>query len=382
MASSSDADAATEALIAQLMAEDLGESYSRHSAPIGSSYHDYEEPLSSYERQCLDAENNPDEEGEKRSGWGPEDPGEINCAAAPDEGLYSTWPADEGTWDSRFVNEEGIQQMAATTQQSEISPGANENNENEDDCDPDSSDQERLGSPARITSRPPYNVPPNPVDETSNISAPSVLSTETRPYLWPGPVLVAYDHFDDAPPPWTSPVSKSLPPAIDACGEPPASQPASTGREVESQWDDGLDYSSSKGKGKAVRAYDEFKRGRRDDRGDGWTVVGSDYEDKADVENEDHDTEEGDIDDEDLPFIRIPWPSTENDDLLSRREDAEVVEIHVGDDETLESILRDISLRNERRQKGKGVEGTVECVGEEVREREMVLGRKHVAAWW
>lgn len=368
MAFSTDVDAATEALIAQLMAEDLGESYDSHSAPIGSSYHDYEEPLSSYERQCLDAESDPDEEGEEGCGWGPDLSDEVTGAATLGEGLCATgsagedtWDSSDGNWDSRFVDEDGqVQEPTAP----EKAPQAADEDDDHSDSNPYShSENAKLtGSPARVASLPAHNAPTNPAGETRNISAPSTFPTETRPFLCPGPVQVPDDHVDD-PTPFTSRPFSSLPPAVDVWGESPAPQPASTTGELESQWDDGLDYSGAKGKGKAVRAYDEFKQGlRNNDLGDRWTKLDIDSEEGHDI------GEEGEVCDEDLPFIRIPWPSTEPDELLSRREDAEVVEIHVGDDETLESILRDISLRDERRQKGKGVQDRVECVGEEVRE--------------
>ena len=384
MAFSTDVDAATEALIAQLMAEDLGESYDSHSAPIGSSNHDYEEPLSSYERQCLDAENDPDEEGEEGCGWGPDLSDDVNGAATLGEGLCATgsagedtWDSSDGNWESRFIDNDGSVHEHTTSERSPQAAGADKDC-NHSDSNPclTSENAGLTGSPARVASIPAHNAPTNPAGETRNISAPSTFPTETRPCQCPGPVQVPDDHVDD-PPRFTSPPSSSLPPAADVWGVSPAPQPASTTGELESQWDDGLDYSCSKGKGKAVRAYDEFKQGlRNNDLGDRWTKLDIDSEEGHDIE------EEGEVCDEDLPFIRIPWPSTEPEELLSRREDAEVVEIHVGDDETLESILRDISLRDERRQKGKAVEGRVECVGEEVREREERLGRKDVEAWF
>ena len=68
-------DADTEALIAQLVADSLDYFASRTSSnpwnpelgpsQIGASYHDYEEPLSSYERQLLD---DPDG-GDGNEGW-------------------------------------------------------------------------------------------------------------------------------------------------------------------------------------------------------------------------------------------------------------------------------------------------------------------------
>ncbi|KAM0806243.1 hypothetical protein BDR22DRAFT_883966 [Usnea florida] len=369
MAASSDVDAATEALIAQLMAEDLGESYYRHSAPIGASYDDYEEPLSSYERQCLDAEDNP----EGGSGWGPKDPDEVNSVATVDESPSPNGLADHGTWDSSYRDEHGVQQTAAPSSHAETSGNTSESNENKEHCDTDSSDQESLVSSSQISHSPP-NVSHDLPSKVNNISPHATDSTESPSCLWSVPVQVPQDHLDDATSISTSPLSGSHPPAVGACEEPSTTQPPTTGQEVEDRWDDGLDYSSAKGKGKAVRAYDEFKLGLRKDHSDGWIRHDAEIG-NGDCDTEDEDEDEADIDDEDLPFIRIPWPSVETEELLSRREDAEVAEIRVGDDETLESILRDINVREEERRKEKAVE--------ETRERQMgdVLGRKVVASW-
>lgn len=103
MTSSYEADAATEALIAQLMAEDFGEAYADQMRPIGSHAGDYEEPLTSYERQCLD---NPDmEDGE--GGWNPPTP-TIEAVEA------STLPEGE-SWDSSINNDPRIESTPAFT---------------------------------------------------------------------------------------------------------------------------------------------------------------------------------------------------------------------------------------------------------------------------
>lgn len=380
--SSSDLDAATEALIAQLMAEDMGESYDRHSTPIGASYHDYEEPLSSYERQCLDAENDPDEGGEV--GWGPDIPDETNAAPALDESVGSTGPAGEGTWDSgdgnwdsRFVDDEGVQRSAISPQVNECSE-SEEDDDDDSDSDSDSSEEESSGSSDGITSPPLANAPPNSADEPrNNIPAPSTTSTEI-----PSPAPVPDNHIT-APPPSTSPSTTPLSPTVHDRRELPTPQSAAT------KWTDGLDYSYSKNKANAVRAYDEFKQGIRDRHGNHrWTKhlereFFDNYDDIDDEENvdeeDDDDDEDEEMDDEDMPFIRIPWPEAAHDEVRARLEDADVVEIRVGDEETLESILRDIELRAERRRKGKGVEGRVGCAGEEGREREQGAEFK---AWW
>ena len=53
-----------------------------------------------------------------------------------------------------------------------------------------------------------------------------------------------------------------------------------------------------------------------------------------------------------IPLIWIPWPGCERDEIKERAEDNEIVEIRIGEDETLESILRDIAMRDERRVEG------------------------------
>ena len=367
---SSYVDAETEALIAQLMAEDLGESYQSHSAPIGASYHDYEEPLSSYERQCLDAENNPDQEGEEGSGWGPEDSDGVNGTYAPVEGFKSTEPTAEGTWISRFVNEDGQVQEHITTEQSPPD-GDDDESDSSSDSNGDSTDHS-----TRVVSLPAYSVPPNPAGEIRNMSAPTTLHTQPTPDVWPEPIPVPHDHLEPAEHP--SLPESSIPP-----NPPPPNEalPASSRSAIEGLWDDGLDYSSHKGKGRAVRAYDEFKRGLRNSERKGRDLDVSDL-DRDKEKDTDDDGGDEEIRDECLRFVRIPWPSPETDEFLCQREDANVVEIRVGDDETLESILRDISLREERRKKGKAAEGRAECVGEEVSERDDVRGRKVDATWW
>lgn len=370
---SSHVDAATEALIAQLMADDLGESYYAYSAPIGASYQDYEEPLSSYERQCLDAKDNTNEEGEAGSGWGPEFPDEVD--GATDGALYPTGPPDEGAsesskegWNSRFVDEDGqVQSHTASKQSQQVA----EADEDVDHSDSDScsaptngeltgsrarvvsltsanvlTTEEVTSSPARVVSLPSGNIPTNLAGETRNLSAPMTVPTQPISNDWPGPNHVPSDQLDPS-----QHSSDREPFVLSSRLAPNEPLPDSSGWETEGPWDDGLDYSLSKGKGRAVRAYDEFRRGLRDGEKEIWDP------EQTREQDADHETEEeGEIDDEDLPFIRIPWPCAENDELLSRREDSEVVEIRLGDDETLESILRDISLRDERRQKGKGVE--------------------------
>lgn len=368
----SDIDAATEALIAQLMAEDLGESYHRHSAPIGASYHDYEEPLSSYERQCLHAENDPDDEGGEGCGWGPEYPDVVDGAAAPVGGLYSTelanestWDSNDETWDSRFINEDGEVQDHTTSDYSPPAAGAGKDDHHSDSnaCSAPTK-EDFTSSPARVIPLPAYDGPTSHASEIRN-SAPTTIPIQPTPDVLAmagplGPIRVPNDHLD--PSPNSSHLETFIPSSHLATNE---RLPTPSEWEVEGPWDDGLDYSSSKGKGRAVRAYDEFKRGLRDGEKECWDpgVADPEHNREPDADDDSEEEEEGEIRDEDLPFFRVPWPCAEKDEVLTRRENAEVVEIRVGDDETLESILQDISVRDERRQGGKGVENRVESAG-------------------
>ena len=379
-------DPESESLIAQLIAEDLAEPYQSHSAPIGASYHDYEEPLSSYERQCLDAEDHSDGEGEAPFGCGWED-SDGDDGDAPDQGLPSTEPAAEDTWDPNFANDEvlvqeylGLMQTPSAAVGNWASNYLNEDSlvqdypgplhtpaavwADGDDSDSDNSSSSDTSLPARIVSLPPYSVLRNSAGEIRNLSAPTTLPNQRTPGVRQGEVPVPCESPESSD--HTSQGESLIPSTPPLSIEPVF---ASSIEEAEDPWNDGVDYSSYKNKGPVVRAYDEFKQGTR---GGGWESW-----DHADW-NDEEGLEEGEIVDDSLPFIRIPWPDVEADDCAARREDTEVVEIRVGDDETLESILRDISLREERRKKGKYVEG----IGEEMRGRQDRVARKDVAAWW
>lgn len=371
MAPSSDMDAATAALIAQLVAEDLGDSYDNDSLPIGASYHDYEEPLSSYERQCLDAENDPDGHDNEGSGWGPDFSDGLNSAVAPDESQSSTEPTYNGTWNSRFINEDGeVQELFGPEEESQVAVTGDDNRSDPRPCSPPTSGG-LVSSPTHVDSLPACDAPTNPVGEIRNISGP--VAQPTKPAPDAGPELTHEPNDQIDPSESSTHLEALIPPHPASSNE---SLPAWSGRQVGDQLDDGLDQSSYKGKGKAVRAYDEFKLGLRDSerRWPETRVARAEHGKEQDSDGDSD--EESETEDEDLPFIRIPWPSVEPDELTSRREDSEVVEIRVGDDETLESILRDISLRDERRRKGKGAEEHEEGG------REELPGRNDVAAWW
>jgi len=118
----SDTDAATEALIAQMVADDFDDydelSYAANTRPIGASYHDYENPMTSYERQCLDADPNDD-----GLGWA----GEVNPAEAPQ--IDQSWdpeaepPAfdDNEVRDGNALPENGSRQQSASASDGPLS---------------------------------------------------------------------------------------------------------------------------------------------------------------------------------------------------------------------------------------------------------------------
>ena len=124
---SSDTDAATEALIAQMIAGDLGEAYTDQLRPIGSHYGDYEDPLSSYERHRLE---NPDIEDEAED-WDLPPP-----RAEPAEGEGSSIPLPEGAlWDSSVNEDPRIDSTPATRASDQITPMENWDDESTDHMD-------------------------------------------------------------------------------------------------------------------------------------------------------------------------------------------------------------------------------------------------------
>ena len=366
MAFSSEMDPATAALIAQLMAEDLGEAYESHSRPIGATWHDYEEPLSSYERQCLDAENDSDGQSDERPCWGPEDPDEIHRPVAPDESFSSTELAGDGTWNSSFMNGNGqVQQWTTSDHASQVAVTDEEQTHTDPKPCSVPTNEGPADSPARIA--PTCNVPTKQPREVRNVSDPVAIPITTAPVARPGPAQVPQDHVD--PSDGSTRCEPVVPPNLVRPNERPF---GSTPWDVEDKWHDGLDYSSHKGKGKAVRAFDEFKLGLRNGEIQSWAHCHGQEEDSEDEEeSEDKSKDESEVDDDNLLFFRVPWPTTEQDEVLSRREESSVVEIRVEDDETLESILRDIDSKGQLKGIGGGGEEVLKSEGRRG------LGMKH-----
>ena len=119
-----------------------------------------------------------------------------------------------------------------------------------------------------------------------------------------------------------------------------------------------IDFSTSKGKGKA-RAFDRSNIDAEDDNDDDdgddddgdyhhqyveWKRAMREFERKF-CESDSLLDDCHDSDGDDSPFIHIPFPGLalgRDEQEIRRREDLAVVEIHVGEEETLESILNDI----------------------------------------
>ncbi|MCJ1452958.1 hypothetical protein MMC28_003303 [Mycoblastus sanguinarius] len=420
MATSSDADAATEALIAQMMAEDLAESYDVHSRSIGYSIEDYEQPLSSYELEWLEgsfAENE-----ETRAFFASSSPEMDSWPNTPPP--QSPIQVTEGqAWDSHTAD---IDDLGATAQEP-LEQETDISDNGTPTTDYDLADSER-----RVFSLPPYMLP-HIDDPRRTVSADSLpdsynRSTETLPaaqslqvpcerpdFNLPSPVLTN-PTFPELPPQHTTSVPNRVSPdfaPLPTSAQPDKSAPhlPSTALDQASEdllsilhreshyeadliptrsdvlnryasgrlwprptrqapysadprlpylepflplnsWrDDPVDHSLSKGKGKAREPREGARWAKRkglrfESRTEEKREEGVEIDDKDDYEE---------YDDGRILKLKVPWPYTKRDAEREALEDTEVVEIHVGEDETLESILSDISLREQHRAKGKMV---------------------------
>ena len=425
--STAEDDAASEALIARLIAEDLGVNFDAWR--IGGSVEDYEEPLSSYERGLLEDPDNVNN-GDDSTSWG--DPTVIN----PGEGDSSTEPVPreptgEG-WDAGVASgfdDDGIPDTTASEHGEQ---------EKQDDIDykgrstsHDLSDEIYTHSDAEMhgltqTVSVPGHVPCQPVEEPrTNISdleanVTNIASLPTQPDSSPGKQYIGYigpaeTHVPPRPPtPLDSRRKGSDPPCLETTssgtsnppsptprpthmvpmpedieGKHPSNHPEltapprspkctptrltdqdsrglaiiwpqptrrdSTSKPVEwaappamprpSAFDRyaglDIDYSSSKGKGKAW-AFDNFDDDEDDYDEEYETFLKENLRKKLGFGDGYEVDEDGDSC---SSWIYIPFPGTrggEFGELDARMEDNDVVEIRVGDDETLESILSDI----------------------------------------
>lgn len=399
MPNSAEDDALTQALIAQLMAEDLGETLHQHRRLIGSSVEDYEKPV--FDRGDLD-----DTAGEDGTGWGNEDTegaGSGTVEAASDE--PETQPSDEypGGWDSQIAYTDGLQPASTGIQK-----------------DKEQDNNQYNGHTANFTNK-------------SSVSGPLPAYTAKDPFT----MSLANRPANDGPRNvWletsTSPTAKELaaanvsPPATTSSTDPNESEHRLINVWGPEDMDMDIDTSSEKNKGKA-RAVDTDEDADDDaDEVDGNEAYGIDEDtDDQPTPKAKGKGRESDItwdtlldpaqssldplnptareskysalmakysrhlnkgsalgtrllplgpittpplsllttctcrscenypgfkDDEgnEIPLIHIPWPGSERNEILERAEDNEVVDIHLGEDETLDSILADMSLRDER----------------------------------
>ena len=392
-------DAATEALIARLIAEDFGEHV--HSLQVGGSIEDYEDPLSSYERGVIEGTIS------DTPAWG--DPLTDASALDPCAGTGIPEYMGEG-WDDAMAWEE-------TSSTNEYDSGTGREGLCDDDTNhlPDTncfvadqtpvvpidglaslefnSDTANATRPptypqhnsANLVARPfvppmsdpalPDNVPVLPVlgpqRDTDTVrsrsqSDPSPLKLDRASSLRQATVANPRVQVPARSPSEFSASKPFLPESLtkdEAIGqaivEPKPTQrhppynpanifvPRLSAADRYAGLD--IDYSSSKGKARA-RAFDGIKNVHTDDDG-------GDHDQSAEFDRDMRNFErrfcesadsldawlnsEGD----DSSLIHIPFPGSafgQDEQEIRRLEDLAVVDIHVGEDETLESILNDI----------------------------------------
>ena len=423
--SAAEDDAATEALIAQLIAEDLDVNID--SLRVGASVEDYEDPLSSYERGLLE---DPDHvtHGDDSCTWG--DSGTFpNEDVSPTKTVIGKHTVEGEGWDMEVAK--GVDEQPHTATSDHGDEAKEEEQEQNTKyhlsdevylrsdaetngltqtvsvpgqipCQPVKEPRRNISdSETNVTNIPPlsirpdssprtqyigYVVPgpvetglpprfPTPLDPRRNISDPSGLETipcsaTTSPTIaGPGSVYIesTTEPLDTSQPLISaSAISPALNPRAapttltdeEATGAAIISpQPArrnSVGKPVEwrapglmpglSAFDryDGLDidYSSSKGKGKA-RAFDSFGPDEDDYDAEYELFLKENLRKNLGVDADGWDEGE----DSCSPWIYIPFPGTcggEYGEFDQRTEDDAVVEIRVAEDETVDSILRDM----------------------------------------
>ena len=391
-------DAATEALIARLIAEDFGENVG--SLRIGGSVEDYEDPLTSYERGVIEGTIS------DIPSWG--DP--VSDTSGPDPCAGTQIPEYTGEgWDDSMAWE-------ATSSPDEYDSGMGRQALCEDDTNhlPDinryvmdqisiaptdglassvcNSDTANATYPAPCSQRnssdvyprpfiPPMSDPtlpdtvpippvPDPQRDTDTSrlrsqSDPSPLkldrASSLRQATVPNPQVQApgcsLSEFSTSKPFPTVKLTKEeaidqaiVGPKSTRCHPPynPADLfvPRLSAADRYTGLD--IDYSSSKGKTRA-RAFDRINLHTDDDEGD--------HDQSADFNRQMRDFERRfcrsadsledwlDSEGDDSSLIHIPFPGFafgRDEHEISRLEDLAVVDIHVGEEETLESILNDI----------------------------------------
>ncbi len=361
-------DAATEALIAQLVAQDLGDVYNDAHRPIGSWYGDYEDPLTSYERQVLEHPDMEDGEG----GWNP-----LTPRLDPVEGPSIL--AEGVPWDSSVNEDPAIEPTLLRTVVEEnplvVGPehGSDENHAGVSAEEPlhhlndpihyHSPDKPTLTNPRHV-SQPANELRSPTIDARRNITDPPHLETtihhnfnypsEIEPSrsaspLAPEPISPVVPARSESPP-FPSDLFRSSIATNELLLDWHMAEPASP------------DASPFKNKGKAPA--DQFTNEERsqrrakaqatlsnswesDDQGTASKRKGKGKARADDDVDIDKDSDLGTDEETGLPFLRIPWPGmTPGEKAFRDAMERIVVEVRVGEEETVDSILMGIMERD------------------------------------
>ncbi|KAK4692071.1 hypothetical protein P7C71_g5062, partial [Lecanoromycetidae sp. Uapishka_2] len=378
MPNSAEDDALTQTLIAQLMAEDLGETLCQHRRPIGSSAEDYEFPV--FRRGELK-----NTVGENGTGW-EDEPAEAPVApiveATPNE--RATQPAVEypGGWDSSIAYSDGLQLAA---------PGS----------------QEDKGKESNQPTRPVAFIT-DTCHTSDSLPAYTILdplfSSKANPPVDNGPENIWSD--TSFLPTAEEPAAANQPPPT-ASSRPVSGEPEQTVFNVWGPEDMDMDIDTSskknKGKARAISANDDednldecmddakFEGNRDEDSSDQPSTTAKGKRRRLETNWDSSDAFDSskaatrtlstrpplprpshspfsffdtcscpscekypgfkDEEGNEIPLIHIPWPESDRDEIMERAEDNEVVEIHVGEEETLDSILEEMILRDEMRER-------------------------------
>ena len=396
-------DAATEALIARLIAEDFGENVD--SLRIGGSVEDYEDPLTSYERGVIDGTIS------DVPSWGDLDLSDSTPCAETEIPAYTEDDLDDpAAWrETSCTNEDdsGMERQGECDDDTEPSPDIKwclmAPTSMIRTCRRASSvphlDTSNATHPAPCFQRSSSDMHPRPFTlPVSDPTLPDTMSdipvlgpqrdnptSRLKPHRDPSPLVLhrslspfqikaLHDlrkvsnrsrselsaPFDASEP--VLPVKSTKEEGVGQatvwhkptqCYQPfnPADLVAPRLSAADRYTGLDIDYSSSKGKGRA-RAFDRSNIDADDDSDDDdddhrlskWKRAIRDFElNFCESDSLLHDWHDSDGDDS--PLIHIPFPGLalgRDEQEIRRREDLAVVEIHVGEEETLESILHDI----------------------------------------
>lgn len=394
-------DAATEALIARLIAEDFGENVD--SLRIGGSVEDYEDPLTSYERGVIDGTiSDIPSWGDPISGRGspcaereiPEYTGEgwddsaawdeASCTDEDDSGMVRQGRCEDDTKQPPDIEccLMAPTSMIRTCRRASSVPNLDTSNATHpapcfqrsssdvlpppftlpisDPALPDTVSDTPVLSPQRntLTCRLKTHRDPSPLelDRASSPFNATVLHPRDKVSgLFRSEISVPCDASEPVLP-VTSTKEESVGRATGwhtatGCHQPYNAAGLLVPRLSAADRYAGLDidYSSSKGKSRA-RAFDRSNiaagaDGDDDDHDyEGLERAMRDFERNL-CESNSLPDDSHDCDDDNSPFISIPFPGLalgRDEQEIRRLEDLAVVEIHIGEEETLESILNDI----------------------------------------